>query len=516
MNRGGPRDVISDLPEALCCHILSFLPTKEAASTSVLSKKWRYLFANVPNLDFDDSVYVNPREERKFPTSPREVTRMFYERKNKVSTSFMDFVDRVLALQGNSPLHKLSLKVTDGVDPLRINSWIDNVLERGVSDLDLDIGLESEFFLTSKIFLSKTLVELKLTFGYSPTLDVKDVHLPKLKTLYLNVESEEHGFGLTKLLSGCHMLEDLVLDEISRCIWDDASVSVTTLKRLTCCWEDRAYDNATSVSLDTPNLVYLKFTDTIADKYLKVNFNSLVEAHINLRMSEEQMGLTDFLEEATFEDLQIHYSEGYGENDLIGNATEFIMGLCNVKILSLSANTLRVLTYSCEAIPLFNNLTHLTIESKPKIGWQSLPALLKNSPNLETLVFQGLVHKAMDSCGDVCLCKPCEEGIPSCLSSSPVKVLKILKFGEIGHYYDGIDIRQIKYFLETMPNLEQMILYYDTPVDKDVIEVSSQLERLVSKVASSKCIVQVISDNLSLSSTLSTNRLLFFRSPFPV
>lgn len=131
-------------------------------------------------------------------------------------------------------------------------------------------------------------------------------------------------------------------------------------------------------------------------------------------------------------------------------------------------------------------------------------------------MFQGLVHKAMDGCGDMCLCKPGEEGVPSCLSSSPVKVLKILEIGKNGDFYDDIEIGQIKYFLETMPNLEQMILYYNTPFDEDVIEVSSQLERLVSKVASSKCIVQVISDNLSLSSTLSANGLLFFRSPFPV
>jgi hypothetical protein len=48
----------------------------------------------------------------------------------------------------------------------------------------------------------------------------------------------------------------------------------------------------------------------------------------------------------------------------------------------------QVLTYSCDAIPIFNNLTHLTIESNPEVGWQSLPGLLKNSPNLETLIFQ--------------------------------------------------------------------------------------------------------------------------------
>ncbi|KAL9286755.1 putative F-box domain, FBD domain, leucine-rich repeat domain superfamily [Arabidopsis thaliana] len=482
MDLSGSRDVISSLPDDISSHILSFLPTKEAASTSVLSKKWRYLFAFVPNLDLDESVYLNPENE------------------TEISTSFMDFVDRVLALQGNSPLHKFSLKIGDGIDPVRIIPWINNVLERGVSDLDLHLNLESEFLLPSQVYLCKTLVWLKLRFGLYPTIDVEDVHLPKLKTLYIEATHfEEHGVGLTKLLSGCPMLEDLVLDDISWFIWDFASVSVPTLKRLRFSWQERD-EFPKSVLLDTPNLVYLKFTDTVAGKYPKVNLDSLVEAHIDLRLLKP---------------LLINYHQGYGENDMVGNATDFIMRICNVKTLYLSANTLQVLTYSCDAIPIFNNLTHLTIESNPRVGWQSVPGLLKNSPNLETLIFQGLIHKATYRCGDVCLCKKPRKEILSCLSSSPVKVIKILKFGENSDDMEK-QREQIKYFLETMPNLEKMILYYNTPSVEDVTEVSSRLQRLVSKVASSTCIVQLISDNLSLSSTVSTNGLLFFKGTSPV
>ncbi|XP_010435188.1 PREDICTED: F-box/LRR-repeat protein At4g14103-like isoform X1 [Camelina sativa] len=451
------RDIISSLPEAINCHILSFLPTKEAASTSFLSKKWRYLFAFVPNLDLDYSVYLNPM--------------------NKLdnSTSFMDFVDRVLALQGNSPLHKFSLKVRDGVDPVRITSWIHSVLERGVSDLDLHLDFESEYLLPSEVYLSKTLVSLKLYFGLYPTFDAEDVHLPKLKTLHIeSVHFEKHGMRLTKLLSGCHILEDLVLNDISWFIWDFASVSSPTLKRVTFSWQERD-EFPKSVSFDTPNLVYLKFTDTVAGKYPKVNFDSLVEPHIDLCLLEP---------------LLIDYHEGYGENDMVGNATDFLMRLCNVKTLYLSPNTLQVLTYSCDAIPLFNNLSQLTIESDPTVGWQSLPGLLKNSPNLETLIFKGLIHKATDRCGDVCLCKPHEEGeeIRSCLSSSPVKVIKIREFGA---FSDDME-KQIKYFLETMPNLEKMMFYYKPPSFEDFIEVAGGLKSLFSKVASSKCVLRLI------------------------
>ena len=43
-------DRISGLPDAVLCHILSYRPTKLAA-TSVLSTRWRYIFASVPNID---------------------------------------------------------------------------------------------------------------------------------------------------------------------------------------------------------------------------------------------------------------------------------------------------------------------------------------------------------------------------------------------------------------------------------------------------------------------------------
>lgn len=137
-------------------------------------------------------------------------------------------------------------------------------------------------------------------------------------------------------------------------------------------------------------------------------------------------------------------------------------------------------------------------------------------------MFQGLIHKATDRCGDMCLCETYEEEeeeedeeeeeeeIPSCLLSSPVKVIKIFKFGD---FYGnmGKHSEQIKYFLETMPNLERMILCYNAPTDEHVTEFSRQLERIVSRVASSKCIVHLIYDNLSLSATVLTNGLLFFR-----
>ena len=49
---------ISDLPEFIMHHILSFLPRKEAVKTSLLSTKWNCVWSSFPILDFDQCCYV--------------------------------------------------------------------------------------------------------------------------------------------------------------------------------------------------------------------------------------------------------------------------------------------------------------------------------------------------------------------------------------------------------------------------------------------------------------------------
>lgn len=123
---------------------------------------------------------------------------------------------------------------------------------------------------------------------------------------------------------------------------------------------------------------------------------------------------------------------------------------------------------------------------------------------------------------DRCVCKPWL-GTPSWLSSSPVKKLKVLKFGEITNYKDDMDKQSdlINHFVQTMPNLEEVVLYYDTPFDSDLEIVSNGFQQL-EKVASTRCKIQVVSDNISFTATVhsssssSTSGLVFFKNTFPV
>lgn len=50
-------DRISDMPDSILCHILSFHPTKFAATTSVLSKRWKLVWIAVLALYFDQETF---------------------------------------------------------------------------------------------------------------------------------------------------------------------------------------------------------------------------------------------------------------------------------------------------------------------------------------------------------------------------------------------------------------------------------------------------------------------------
>ena len=52
-------DRIGTLPDAVLCHILSFMQTKIVVATSVLSKRGRPLWRSVPTVDLDDATHPN-------------------------------------------------------------------------------------------------------------------------------------------------------------------------------------------------------------------------------------------------------------------------------------------------------------------------------------------------------------------------------------------------------------------------------------------------------------------------
>lgn len=103
----------------------------------------------------------------------------------------------------------------------------------------------------------------------------------------------------------------------------------------------------------------------------------------------------------------------------------------------------------------------------------------------------------------MCLCQGLKKS--SSLSQCPVKFLTILKFGETvaDDDYDvdmEKEMEKIKHFLVEIPNLEQLIIHYTISIDDSLVEVANQLQMHLG-VGSLKCMIQLISGNLSVSIT---------------
>lgn len=305
-------DVISNLPDDLLCRILSSLSTKEAALTSLLSKRWSNLLLSIPILDFDDTVLLNPQKG---------------QRKN---VFFKAFVDRLLSLrvETSSPAQRVSLKCRQGgVEPDCIIKWIlTTVRDLGVLDLALciDFGI---FHLPFNFFRSKTLVNLRIGRMIRLAQFPSDVVSPTLISLVLDLVEfrDEDKVGFQQILLAFPSLQSLRIHESNKWKFWNGSASSGTLKSLIYRSDDDCSAPKSCVSFDSPSLVYLEYSDMVADKYEILKLDSLVEARIDIHMT-------------AFQIMRKPNNIGFVSGDI----TTLFKGIRNVKILCLSPDALEV------------------------------------------------------------------------------------------------------------------------------------------------------------------------------
>ncbi|EOA17946.1 hypothetical protein CARUB_v10006356mg [Capsella rubella] len=405
--QSGSVDSISSLPDELLAHILSLIPTKRAASTSILSKRWRTLFqiTNLvcSSLDLDDSDLLYPERHSE-----------------DASDSFRDFVDKTLSGCNNNSLEKVSLKYQDD-DVLHCigltKRWISKALEQSLSDLDLCLTMplmpkRRLRLLPDNLFISKTLVKLTLgteiCLGNSPLVELEELYINHNHVRGRGPEFNNHRAP--------HYMDH------------------TNIKKLTVHYNNDV-QSPRILSIYTPNLVYLDYSDYLSCHYESVDsFDDLLEARLNLVFPRNGRW-------------------GYEHNTCL----KILNSITNVQILYLSCSTVE-------------NLATLHFEGNKKEYWKLLCNMIEKAPKLETLVLTGL-----------CGISDCEVNIDG---GNVVKLVEIQGFkGRVE------ELNQVKCFLREMENLEEMKVNISDETDNK-LQLKNDLLALPKR--SSKCKIHVL------------------------
>lgn len=401
-------DYISDLPDNILHHILSFLAIKDLIRTSFISRRWRCLWTSVPTLDFDGLVF-----------SPK--------------IKFANFVDSVLHRRDICSIEKFRLRFalyycTND----RVQSWIRAAISHNVAELSVSSYSLHSFLLPNHIFTCTSLTVLTLNLNHSTLSLPSAIHLPSLKTLLLSSLIFDND-NLSQLFSSSPILETV---HIEGCLLSDIAmfhISSTSLQRLIISGlsEDLSLyngKNARKIRIFTPNLLSIEYTAHLIWNVSLENLTSLITASIDLNI-----------------DSVYQRCDHHGVNLLKGVANAEVLKLSSASIKFLSATP----TLSLMGLPKFSKLKHLEVSlAVSRKNVTVLVCFLHISPTLEVLwveLSRGHLF---------------EENVPSSLQDSQCEVgqLKIVKIR--GFHGGKQEIAFVNYLSEHACKLERMAIIF--------------------------------------------------------
>ncbi|KAL2531007.1 putative F-box/LRR-repeat protein [Forsythia ovata] len=215
-------DRISALPDAILCHILSFLDTKYAVATSVLSTRWKDLFISVPKIKLDDCLTWKTRNKK----------------------SVLNFKD---------PANQTLVRAAISRNVREVDIWVENPKYAG----ELPYELYTSSLLITGCLETKRGTRFRV---------LELVSLPNLKVLLLDSLILPSDDSIRRLFRGCKLLEDLSLCRCSFVRVDVLNISIPSLRKLSFNIGDSPVINfifehsiqRVKLVIDTPNLEFFE------------------------------------------------------------------------------------------------------------------------------------------------------------------------------------------------------------------------------------------------------------------
>ncbi|XP_021722869.1 F-box/LRR-repeat protein 13-like [Chenopodium quinoa] len=340
----GETDYISSLHDTTLCHILSFLPTKSAVKTCVLSKRWKKVWNQVPVLDFTE-----------IPDGCHPLC-------NGAKISYNKFVNKVLAENNAFYLQRFCYEFSCDDDCDYYESWLNAAKKRECYEIDLNFTLGgSRSYKFIEMMYGMGVKILKLT-GVKMNDTPESFHLPSLEIVHF-VKVEFNGSEYMKrFTSNCAALKTIIIKECTG-FAEMLFVESLALKSLEISdIVSQAWGRSLIISIKAPILEYISIDDEIT-YYMVDSLALLTKENLNLR-----------------ENFPVMVNEHGGDYYIYQNINYLISKASKVRSLRLKTSGLFL---NGRQLPTFGNLTHLEVKAE-----SCTYELLRKTPNLKSLIFK--------------------------------------------------------------------------------------------------------------------------------
>ncbi|KAL1206633.1 putative FBD-associated F-box protein [Cardamine amara subsp. amara] len=435
-------DRISQLPDPLICQILSHLPSKETVKTSVLSTRWRSLWLWVPCLELNSQLFHD-------------------------FNGFISFGNRFFDTNKVSCIQKLKLNIID-ISENKVDhasyfaSWIDAVVKRKIQHLHVCCYPYSYLYeMPTSFYICERLVSLEL--HWVAWASAEFVSLPCLKTMHLHHNMFPNEASFEKLVSCCHVLEELYISLAE----EDTKVYCVrsrSLKKLTFIrYSSSQFGSVPDIFIDAPLLCSLEIIISLLKVILLNNLESIAKLDISPSFGFEEYEAASY---------SLRRSR----------IRSFLSRISRVKDMTICVDTFKVIHHysKFELLPQFGYLSHLHV-SLYAHDLKFLTAFLESCPNLKFLVLDGWEWDlfSVEKKNHINF-----SSVPKCLLSS----LEFVDFKvPMGGVY-AVEFKVVKYFLENSAVLKKLTLRLNYSSEKK--DVSQELLRIPR--GSAKCDVVIL------------------------